>query len=346
MKRLLLKFLALTAPFAILTGVELLVLPIDFFTFRAWEALVTKYFRPADGIFYPNMHLIKTEHADKLGFRDPNPKRVEWFTDRHGFRQRPTNHEPERYDIVIVGDSNIAGSYFDQKDTIAEVLERKCDCPTYSYGGAFKRQLFNDPRFKNHPPRAIIAEAIGAEFYKKDYAELNYSQSDEIAGRTGMPVFLAVLLDRILKTNMLEFFRSRLHVQRKAQDNEPEFSPEERIPFMVNAVTRMRDEAARRGSDFIFILMPYDKSLDDGVAQLRRAGVKVMDFGPSPERPNGVDLKTFYHEHDSHWREESVRMTADEILKLLGWPNKAPETEAPIANGSTVSSSRLSPALR
>jgi alginate O-acetyltransferase complex protein AlgJ len=326
--------------------VEMFVLPIDFFTFRAWEALVTKYFRPADGIFYPNMHLIKTEHADKLGFRDPNPKRVEWFTDRHGFRQRPRKHEPERYDIVIVGDSNIAGSYFDQKDTIAEVLERKCDCPTYSYGGAFKRQLFNDPRFKSNPPRAIIAEAIGAEFYKKDYAELNYSESDKIAGRTGMPAFLAVLLDRILKTNMLEFFRSRLHVQRKAQDNEPEFSPEERIPFMVNAITRMRDEAARRGSDFIFILMPYDKSLNDGVAQLRRAGVKVMDFGPSPERPNGVDLKTFYHEHDSHWREESVRMTADEILKLLGWPNKVPEIEAPIANGSTVSSSRLSPALR
>jgi alginate O-acetyltransferase complex protein AlgJ len=346
MKGLLLKFLALIAPFAILLGVELFVLPIDFFTFRAWEALVTKYFRPADGIFYPNMHLIKTEHADKLGFRDPNPKRIEWFTDRHGFRQRPRNHEPERYDIVIVGDSNIAGSYFDQKDTIAEVLERKCECPTYSYGGAFKRQLFNDPRFKSHPPRVIITEAIGAEFYKKDYAELNYSQNDEIAGRTGMPVFLAVLLDRVLKTNMLEFFRSRLQVQRKAQDNEPEFSPEDRIPFMVGAITRMRDEAARRGSDFIFILMPYDKSLDDGVAQLRRAGVKVIDYGPSSDRPHGVDLKAFYHEHDSHWREESARMTADEILKLLGWPNKAPETAAPSANGSAVSSSRLLPALR
>ena len=94
---------------------------------------------------------------------------------------------------------------------------------------------------------------------------------------------------------------------------------------MVNAVKRMHDEAARRGSDFVFILMPYDKTLDEAVAQLRRAGVKIIDYGPSPDRPHGVDLKSFYHEHDSHWREETVRMTADEILKVLGWPNKAPE---------------------
>ena len=143
------------------------------------------------------------------------------------------------------------------------MLERKCACSVYSYGGAFKRQLFSDPRFKTHPPRAIVAEAIGAEFYKKVYAELNYSQSDEIAGRTSMPVFAAVLLDHIMKTNMLEFFRSRLHVQRKAEDNEPEFSRAERVPFMINAVKRMHDEAARRGSDFVFILMPYDKTLDE-----------------------------------------------------------------------------------
>ena len=126
--------------------------------------------------------------------------------------------------------SNIAGSYFDQKDTIAEVLERKCSCPTYSYGGAFKRQLFSDPRFKTHPPRAIVAEAIGAEFYKKDYAELNYSQSDEIAGRTSMPVFAAVLLDRIMKTNMLEFFRSRLHVQRRPRTTSRSFREQSEWP--------------------------------------------------------------------------------------------------------------------
>ena len=122
---------------------------------------------------------------------------------------------------------------------------------------------FQRSALQNLPAARDRREAIGAEFYKKVYAELNYSQSDEIAGRTSMPVFAAVLLDHIMKTNMLEFFRSRLHVQRKAEDNEPEFSRAERVPFMINAVKRMHDEAARRGSDFVFILMPYDKTLDE-----------------------------------------------------------------------------------
>jgi hypothetical protein len=140
-----------------------------------------------------------------------------------------------------------------------------------------------------------------------------------------LPAPLAVLSDRLLKTNMLEFFRSRLSVQRTMRETEPEMSLEERIPFMVDVVKTMRDDAALRGSDFILILMPYDKTLDGAVAQLRQAGVKIIDYRPSADRPEGVDLASFYHQHDSHWREESVRTTADEILTLLGWPNNAPE---------------------
>ena len=294
MKTLALKFLALAAPFAALLALELFVLPIDFFTFRAWEALVTKYERPADGIFYPDRHLIKDEHGDAQGFRDPETRRVEWFTDRYGFRQRPVSPEPDRYDIVIVGDSNIVGSHLDQKDTIAEVLASKCRCLAYSYGGEFKRQLFQDPRFKRSPPRAIVAEAIGAEFYKKTFADLNYSHDDIIAGRTSLPTPVAVLFDRLLKTNMLEFFRSRLSVQRKYDEAEPEMTLAERIPFMVEAVRRMRDEAERRGSDFVLVLMPYDPTLDEAVALLRAIGVKIIDFRATAAHPHGVDVATFY----------------------------------------------------
>ena len=145
---------------------------------------------------------------------------------------------------------------------------------------AFQRSALQEP-----PAARDRREAIGAEFYKKVYAELNYSQSDEIAGRTSMPVFAAVLLDHIMKTNMLEFFRSRLHVQRKAEDNEPEFSRAERVPFMINAVKRMHDEAARRGSDFVFILMPYDKTLDEASAVAATAS-RSSTTAPA-DRPNG-----------------------------------------------------------
>ena len=89
MKSLVRKFALLAAPFVALIAIELFVLPVDFFTFRVWEAVTIQYVRPAEGIFYPRMHVVKDEHADRLGFRDPNPRKVEWFTDQYGFRNRP-----------------------------------------------------------------------------------------------------------------------------------------------------------------------------------------------------------------------------------------------------------------
>ena len=323
------KFALLAAPFVALIAIELFVLPVDFFTFRVWEALTIQYVRPAGGIFYPKMHVVKNEHADKLGFRDPNPRQVEWFTDAYGFRNRPRAAEPNRYDIVVIGDSNIVGSSHDQKDTIAEVLERKCGCSVYSYGGAAKRQFFNDERFRKNPPRVIVAEAIGAEFYKASYAALNYDNLLDGPGaeQSVLPGPIAVMLDRLLKTNMLEFIRSRLHVQRYAAETEPETPAAERASFVVDTVTSMRDEAARRGSDFVFVLMPYDPTLDAAVIRLKEKGVKTIAYLPSPERPQAVYLKSFYQDHDTHWRAETVRITADEILDLLGWTNARPESQ-------------------
>ena len=46
-------------PFLILQLLELFVLPLDFFTFRVWEAaLGTPFLYP--GPFYPNIHIKKT----------------------------------------------------------------------------------------------------------------------------------------------------------------------------------------------------------------------------------------------------------------------------------------------
>jgi alginate O-acetyltransferase complex protein AlgJ len=338
-KSLVRKFALLAAPFVALIAIELFVLPVDFFTFRVWEAVTMQYVRPAEGIFYPGMHVVKDERADKLGFRDPHPRKVEWFTDQYGFRNRPRVSEPARYDIVLVGDSNIVGSSHDQKDTIAEVLERKCSCAVYSYGGASKQQFFNDPRFRKNPPRVIVAEAIGAEFYTPSFAALNYDNLLDGPGAelSTLPRPLAVLLDRLLKTNMLEFVRSRLHVQRYAGEKEVPTPLAQRVAFVVDMVTKMRDEAARRGSDFIFVLMPYDPTLDRAVIKLKELGIKTIAYLPNPERPQAAYLKSFYQDHDTHWRAETVRVTADEILDLLGWPNARPEnqTDARALSSST-----------
>jgi len=334
MKTLIGKFLALAAPFVIAVAIELFVLPIDFFTFRVWEALLfhDSRVRPVTGGFYPDKHVIKSEKADQLGFRDQNPKLVEWFTDAYGFRNRPEVAQHSQFDIVIIGDSNIVGSYLDQKDTIAEVLARKCRCLTYSYGSGSKRLFFSDPRFKTNSPRVIIAEARPGELYQKEVVEQVYGNGDALTSQempiSDLPVAIAVLVDRVLKANMLEFVRSRLGVQRKLESstNVPELTLAERTIFAEQIIFSMDDEARRRGSDFLFFLMPGgNRSLDEAVQWLARKGVKSIAYFPSSYFYAGVDLKSYYQDHDSHWREETVRYTADAILTMLNWTNYAPE---------------------
>src|ERR1051325_9137182 len=109
-------------PLLALFLVELFVLPIDFFTFRCWEALRVDIDGSLGlpGPFYPNRHLIKYEAGDKLGFRDPNRLKAEWFTDEFGFRNRPCARPPQQFDYVLLGDSNMVGSALDQAETLAE----------------------------------------------------------------------------------------------------------------------------------------------------------------------------------------------------------------------------------
>src|SRR5438105_2040365 len=120
MRKIILSSLLLALPFLLLFPLEIFVFRIDAFTFRPWEAL--RYVGATDGFFYENIHLKTTEYGIQYRYGQINPPRHnEWWTDRFGFRNRPQAPDA-RYDIVVVGDSNIVGSYLDQSETIAEVL--------------------------------------------------------------------------------------------------------------------------------------------------------------------------------------------------------------------------------
>ena len=72
--------------------------------------------------------------------------------------------------------------------------------------------------------------------------------------------------------------------------------------------------------------------------KLKELGVKTIAYLPSAERPQAAYLKSFYQDHDTHWRAETVRVKADEILDLLGWTNAHPENQT---DARALSSSAL-----
>jgi hypothetical protein len=153
----------LSLPFLVLLLLEVLVLPIDFFTFRVWEAaLATPPYRYPSP-FYPNLHIKKNkEFGDRYRAGDPSmvqAKPVEWFTDAYGWRNRRQVETQERYDVVVLGDSNIVGSFLDQKDTLSEVLSARANKAVYSYAGPSAGLYFSDPRMAKKSGDLLVIES-------------------------------------------------------------------------------------------------------------------------------------------------------------------------------------------
>ncbi len=97
------KLLLLLTPLVLWEIIEVFVLPIDYFTFRSWEAMVIGKVNTLPGPFYPNQNIVKMEAGDQD--KDKKPKKeVHWVTDEFGLRNRPNQTLNGQYDIVLIGD--------------------------------------------------------------------------------------------------------------------------------------------------------------------------------------------------------------------------------------------------
>ncbi len=159
--QLLMKVIILISPFMLILALEMFVLPVDFFTFRVWEAALAQPFR-YPGPFYPNLHVIKKkEYGDRYRIGVHESKSAEWYIDSYGWRNRPEIEKMDHYDIILTGDSNIVGSFLDQKDTLSEVLSRRSNKTVYSYSFAHDSfsLLLSDPRPVLKTAKLLIVES-------------------------------------------------------------------------------------------------------------------------------------------------------------------------------------------
>ena len=217
-------------PFLALQLIELFVLPIDFFTFRVWEAaLATPYRYP--GAFYPELHVRKVrEYGDYYRIEGEQFKKqskaVEWFTDRNGMRNRPEVEQCEKYDIVVLGDSNIVGSFLDQKDMLTEVLSARSGKTAYSYSIAHDivSLFFNDARLAAKSAGLLVVESKVGNWTANNSSLINFRElpdgSLEIVDRKGefernfhapaRNLAMEKLDSRLQKQAMYHWFRASL----------------------------------------------------------------------------------------------------------------------------------------
>ncbi len=222
MRKFLIKFAVFLLPlgaYIVYSAYELLVIPIDFFNFRCWEALIVYENNSIlSGPFYPNYHLSKTELGDVAAWTKFSiPKEAEWFTDRYGYRKKEAGRD--RHEIVIIGDSATAGSGLTQDKILSEVLEDELGVSVYPYASADINDFINEERFAENSPDIVIVESVEklaphlpaiipeSEREEKSLLEHYYQKlglSDSMITRW------AVLSDRLKKRTFINYMYARL----------------------------------------------------------------------------------------------------------------------------------------
>lgn len=355
MKKFLVRGIIFLIPLLLIPVVELFVLPMDFFTFRVWEAVLVETDLPLlKGPFYPNVNIRKIEQGDsaphnKLAVN----KDVQWITDKYGFRQ--VNKNVKRYNIVIIGDSFIAGTSLTQADTLSEVLEKKTNLQVYPFAPSDIYRFWLDPRFAyNHPDLVIVASA------EKRISGLPKMSVRTIPGPiTGSDLFFynlslnnffgqfGVVLDRLYKQNMRNFIATYLNNQYGqlrgyvATDNSMIFRdgkdvladvPEKDLNEMSKTIENYNEVFKSQGIRFLFLPIPTKEniyyqlvpggkksnSLKTLIAKLKQDNVPVIDTQSLFETAAlNHPGQLLYQKDDSHWNPEAVKMTADAIIKTL-----------------------------
>lgn len=354
MKKFALKFILFIFPFLAAIGIELFILPIDVFTFRVWEAIVVRKHRNLiSGQFYPNIEITKNEEGDLAPHtRFAIKKKVRWMTDRYGYRKRDTNLK--KHKIVIIGESNIAGSHLTQEEILSEVLEGQLKVSAYPYApvGGINSFLKDDRFIENLPDIVIFARIergilnlspLGPIKEKKVSSKLKRQiQQNRIVQSFG------IQLDRLSKMNMLHYYRASLRRCISGYlDREPISSPygpifflqgrganenvsKEKLDKTIQIIKTYNDAVKSRGMRFIFLPIPNKENifyeylqtkrpvfLEQLISELKGHCIETIDTQKAFEEAFQKNQLLLYHTDDAHWNRNAVRIAADLLTKLI-----------------------------
>lgn len=321
-------------PLLVWQFVEFFILPIDFFTFRPWEALLVKsYPQSVFGPFYPGQHVVKYsigsyDRSNKL----PNPrlKFEDWYTDVNGYRNRPRSVPAEGYDVFVSGNSNMVGAFNAQSDIISETIERTCGLKTYSVAGAGAPIYFSDPAILRKPPRYFLTIVNMDPLPERIATALFYFDGYRVREPQTWPTGAMVLWDRLLKQPGYQWARSTLEVtelqrwvdwfasKRRNVQLQKEMSVERACDLIIEKVGQMAAKVRQAGGELVLLFSP--EPLFDLyrplIERLHKLGYKVVAWYPTPQWRNGVPVD-YWHTEDSHWTEAAIRDAAGRVCAVI-----------------------------
>jgi hypothetical protein len=241
------------------------------------------------------MEITKIEEGDLAHHSKFTYKRkVKWFTDRYGYRKQNTNRN--KHEVVIIGDSNIAGSGLTQEDILSEVLEKRLKASVYPISPASLSTFLKEWRFKKYPPNIVIISSVERFIFylppvkvtsknitaklRTQIREIGYRLRNQVSGNRFIQS-VGVYLDRIYKANMLQYLRASLRRigSSDSQTIYPNmFSSKYGPVFFLQGADANKDVPKDELDKAVQVIKTYDEFL-------RRKGIRFI-FLPIPEKEN------------------------------------------------------------
>ncbi len=337
-------------PFIIIILSEFL-LPIDYFNFRVWEALsVVKLRGILPGPFYPNKNIEKIEEGD-LAHHTPwaQKRKVIWITDNYGFRNERTYAKPQ---IVIIGDSNTAGSSLSQKQTISSVLGKKLNMNVYSFAPASINDFLQNKRFHENQPLYVVVATIERSILKlpkpktQKFNSYNQLKNKIILDFQNNTLFLkfAESVDRIYKANMYHAVRAAIFgrsiLGKPAVDGSMYFFQgesanryisDDKIDNIVLTIMKYKTILNSKNIKFIFLPIPNKENIYFDllktkekptflmrlISKLKKRNIDVIDTQSRFEKSRHDNKQLLYDKDETHWNAEGVTIAAELLAEYI-----------------------------
>lgn len=343
------RFLRDIAWFAIFCGVLSLaeLLPAEWYTFATWDALAYNTARPFSyGAFYRNQSTSRSEVlslAHRLGWE--RREDIAWRTDRLGNRNDEFIETP---DVILIGDSFLAGFGVSQENTLVSLVNQKRDRRAYSIApgelNTLERMMtygvINAPKvvvYQRVERNLRLLPLVQPEAPSRAGAWFSALQTNTVAA-----VFFEAV-DKIATMRSARYVRAWLRLGEPGVPGvqspvDPSFLflessadglSDNYLTAVVAELVRYRDFLGEQGIDFIFLpvpdkrtvyhdMVPLDRQPDflaRLVGALRASDVRVIDTFELFNRHTGEQL--LYFKSDSHWNELGIRLAHEALEREL-----------------------------
>ncbi|OJU47069.1 MAG: hypothetical protein BGN96_06180 [Bacteroidales bacterium 45-6] len=277
-----------------------LFLPIDTLAYRPWEGL--RYSKAqTDSPFYPNSFVSMNSVGD-LCHHTENAvmKQEQWQTDELGFRNNKYIKNP---DILIIGDSFVAGTGLTQANTLCnQLIALSGDTKVYNIAPSSMSEFDNLLQTgKLGKPKLLVFSIVERNVPENIQQHHSANSKPEKMKDFISSNALEVCMDKIAKSTLLNWIKARALRQ---GGNGIRSTNHSNMYFLQGAKQRHKKDDLASTTAALISYKQYCDSL----------GVKFL-FLPIP------DKETVYHELVPIVRQSDYLLQLDSLLSVRGIPS-------------------------